>query len=36
MRDNTKLREFELADEVAILIYSETRKTVLSAMIQNF
>jgi hypothetical protein len=25
MRDHTKLRAFELADEVAILTYSETR-----------
>jgi hypothetical protein len=36
MRDHTKLRAFELADEVAIRTYSETMKTVLSAMIQNF
>jgi hypothetical protein len=29
MRDNTKLRAFELADEVAILTYSETRSCVI-------
>jgi hypothetical protein len=28
MRDHTKLRAFELADEVAILTYSETWKDV--------
>lgn len=26
MRDHTKLRAFELADEVAMLVYKETRK----------
>ena len=33
MRDHTKLRAFELADELALIIYVETEK-VLGALIR--